>query len=215
MVRVAKKLMDKAGREGKPWISGLYDYRVTPQSGSIALPLQLITQNTPREKDLPQLPSTLGAQEMNQTRQELMKRQGNKPEKSYIELAPGTPVWVQHRQNATWEPATVVSQCAPNSYWIMQENGTEQPKVYRHTRTMLKIRSTPTEVEQTGYMNDQSTELKEAEPHTPAIPNMVRDCVKENSLENISPDPVQSTLPRLDLPRAPFDSKSEDREEIA
>ena len=74
MVRVAKKLMDKAGREGKPWISGLYEYRVTPQSGSIASPLQLITQCTPREKDLPQLPSILGAQEMHQTRQELMKR---------------------------------------------------------------------------------------------------------------------------------------------
>ena len=53
MVGVAKKLMDKAGKEGKPWISGLYEYRVTPQSGSIALPLQLITQHTPREKDLP------------------------------------------------------------------------------------------------------------------------------------------------------------------
>ena len=67
MVRVAKKLMDKAGKEGKPWISGLYEYRVTLQSGSIAMPLQLITQCTPREKDLPQLPSTLGAQEMYQT----------------------------------------------------------------------------------------------------------------------------------------------------
>ena len=44
---------------------------------------------------------------------------------------------------------------------------------------------------------------------------MVRDCVKENSLESISPDPVQLTLPRLDLPQASFDSKSEDREEIA
>ena len=124
-----------------------------------------------------------------------MKRQGNKPEKSYIELTPGTPVWVQHRQNATWEPAIVLNQCAPNSYWIIQDNGTEQPKVYRHTRTMLKIRSTPTEAEHTGYMNDQSTESRKAESYTPAIPNMVRDCVKENSLENISPDPVQSTLP--------------------
>ena len=103
MVRVAKKLMDKAGKERKPWISGLYEYRVTPQSGSIASPLQLITQCTPREKDLPQLPSTLGAPEMYQTQQELMKRQGNKPEKNYIELTPGTPVWVQHRQNTTWE----------------------------------------------------------------------------------------------------------------
>ena len=64
LVGVAKKLMDKAGSEGKLWISGLHEYRVTPQSGSIASPLQLITQYTPREKDLPQLLSTLGAQEM-------------------------------------------------------------------------------------------------------------------------------------------------------
>ena len=42
---------------------------------------------------------------------------------------------------------------------------------------------------------------------------MVRDSVHENSLENISPDPVQLTLPRLDLPLAALDS--EDRGEIA
>ena len=162
MVGAAKKLMEKAGKEGKPWISGLYDYRVTPQSGSTASPLQLLTQCTPREKNLPQLPSTLDAQEMYQTQQELMKRQGNKPEKSYIELTPGTPVWVQHRQNATWEPATVINQCAPNSYWIMQENGTKQPKVYRCTRTMLKIRSTPTDVKWTGHMKDYPTEIRKS-----------------------------------------------------
>ena len=156
MLGVAKKLMDKAGKEGKPRISGLYEYRVILQSGSIALPLQLITQCTPREKDLPQLPSTLGAQEMYQTQQELIKRQGNKPEKSYIELTPGIQVWVQHRQNTIWEPATVVIQCTTNSYWIMQENGTEQPKVYRRTRSMLKIRSTPTEAEQPVYRTRES-----------------------------------------------------------
>ena len=147
-----------------------------------------------------------------------MKRQVTKLEKSYIELTPGTPVWVQHRQNATWEPATVVSQCTPNSYWIMQENSTEQPRVYRRTRSMLKIRSTPTEAKQTGYMKSQSTEPEKAESHTPAIPNMVRDCVKESSLEDVSPDPVQLTLPRLDThPQASaacFDSKSEERKEI-
>ena len=82
---------------------------------------------------------------------------------------------------------------------------------------MLKIRSTPTETKQTWYRNSQLTEPEKAEFHTPAIPNMVRDCVQENSLENASPDPVQSTLPRSDTyPRAySFDSKSEDREEIA
>ena len=74
MAGVAKKLMDKAGNEGKPWISGLYEYRVTPQSGSIASSLQLITQCTPREKDLTQLLSSLGAQEMYETHQKATKQ---------------------------------------------------------------------------------------------------------------------------------------------
>ena len=213
MAGVAKKLMDKAGKERKPWISGLFDYRVTPQSGSIASPLQLLTLCTPKEKNLPQLPSTLGAPEMYQTHQELIKRQWNRPERNYIELTPGTPVWVQHRQNATWEPATVINQCAPNSYWIMQENGTEQPKVYRHTRTMLKIRSIPTEGEQTGKLKEWMTESRKSESNIPAIPNTVRDSVHENSQENASSDPVQSPLPRLDLPQAAFEP--EEREEIA
>ena len=211
MVGVAKKLMDKAGSEWKPWISGLYEHRVTPQSGSIASPLQLITQRTPREKDLPQLLSTLRAQEMYGTHQELIRRQQNKPEKNYIELTPGTPVWVQHRQNTSWEPATVMSQCTSNSYWIMQENRTDQPKVYRRRRTMLKIRCTPTEVEQTGYRNSQSTESEKAEFHTPAIPNTTRNCVEHNSAENISQDLVQLTTSDT---QASASFESEEREEI-
>ena len=99
------------------------------------------------------------------TRQELIKKQGNKPERNYIELAPGTPVWVQHRQNATWEPATVVNQRAPNSYWIMQKNSAEQPRVYRCTRTMLKIRSTLTEGEQTAQMKEWTTESRSIESY--------------------------------------------------
>ena len=82
MVGVAKKLMDKGRKEGKPWILGLFDYRITPQSGSIVSPLQLMTQHTPREKNLRQLPSALGAPEMHKTCQELIKMQGNQPERS-------------------------------------------------------------------------------------------------------------------------------------
>ena len=84
---------------------------------------------------------------------------------------------------------------------------------------MLKIRSTPTEVEQTRYRNSQSTESEKAESHTPAIPNTVRDCVQENSLEIVLANPVQMTLPTPDTypqaSAASFDSKSEEREEIA
>ena len=196
--------MDKDGKEGKLWISGLFDYKVTPQSGNIASPLQLLTQCTPREKNLAQLPSALDAPEMHQTHQELIKRQGNRPERNYIELTPGTPVWVQHRQNATWEPATVVNQCAPNSYWIMQENDTEQPKVYRCTRTMLKIRSTPAEGEQTAQMKEWTTESRSLKSNTPAIPYGIRGCSSENSQENTSSNIVQPSLIRLDLPVSDF-----------
>ena len=209
MVGVAKKLMDKAGSEGKPWILGLYEYRVTPQSGSIASPLQLITQRTPREKDLPQLPSTLGAQEMYETHQELIRRQQNKPEKNYIELTPGMPVWVQHRQNTSWEPATVMSQCNSNSYWIMQENGTDQPKVYRRTRTMLKIRCT--NVRETRHNYSQSTESEKAKFQTSATSNAARNFVEPNSAENISQDLVHPT--KADTEASDFES--EEREEIA
>ena len=203
--------MDKAGKEGKPWISGLFNYRVTPQLGSIASPLQLLTQRTPREKNLPQLPSAPGAPEMHQTCQELIKRQGNKLEKNYIELAPSTPVWVQHRQNATWEPATVVNQCAPNSYWIMQENGAEQPRVYRCTRTMFKIRSTPTESKQTAQMKEWTTETRSIQSNIPAIPCGTRDCAIENSQRYTSSNTVQLPLPSLDLPNS--ENLSENREE--
>ena len=96
----------------------------------------------------------------------------------------------------------------------MQENGTEQPKVYRRTRTMLKIRCTPTEVEQTGYRNSQLTESEKAEFHTPAIPNTTRNCVKHNSAENISQDLVQLTTSDTQA-SASFDFELEEREEIA
>ena len=125
-----------------------------------------------------------------------MKRQGNRPERSYTELAPDIPVWVQHRQNATWEPATVVNQCARNSYWIMQENGAEQPKVYRCTRTMLKIRSTPIEGKQIAQMKEWTTEIRSIECNAPEIPYGTRDCVTENSQRYVSSNTVQLPLPR-------------------
>ena len=80
---------------------------------------------------------------------------------------------------------------------------------------MLKIRCTPTEVEQTRYRDSQSSESEKAEFHTPVIPNTARNCIKKNSLENVSPDLVQLTVPTSDTQAsASFDSKSEEREEI-
>ena len=121
------------------------------------------------------------------------------------------PVWVQHRQNTSWEPATVVSQCNSNSYWIMQENGTDQPKVYRRTRTMLKIRYT--DIRQTRHNYSQSTESEKAKFQTPAISNAARNYVKHNSVENVSQDLVHPTKSDTSA-SASLISESEEREEI-
>ena len=139
-----------------------------------------------------------------------LTRQQNKPEKNYIELTPGMPVWVQHRQNTSWEPATVMSQCNSNSYWIMQENGTDQPKVYRRTRTTLKIRCT--NVRETRHTYSQSTELEKAKFQTPATSSAARNFVTHNSAENMSQDLVHLTKADTEA-SASFDFESEEREE--
>ena len=93
----------------------------------------------------------------------------------------------------------------------MQENGTDQPKVYRRTKTMLKIRCT--NVRETRHSYSQLTESEKAEIQTPAIPNATRNCVEHNSAENISQDLVHPTKSDIEA-SASFDSKSEEREEI-
>ena len=172
--------------------------------------MQFITQRTPREKDLPQLPSTLGAQEMYETCQELIRRQPNKSERNYIELTPGMAVWVQHRQNTSWEPATVVSQSSSNSYWIMQENGTDQPRVYRRTRSMLKIRST--DIQQTRHNYSQLTENEKAKFQNSFTYNDERNFFGHNPVKKISDDLVHPTKSHTS---SVSDSiLSEEREEI-
>ena len=109
---------------------------------------------------------------------------------------------MQHRQNATWEPAIVVNQCTPNTYWIMQENGAEQPKVYRCTRTMLKIRSTPTDGKQKAQMREWSTETDNTEFYIPAIPHRNRNVTVENFQEHSSPSSLTLPLLTLDLPES-------------
>ena len=148
---------------------------------------------------------------MYETHQELIRRQPNKLERNYIELTPGMTVWVQHRQNTSWEPATVVSQSSSNSYWIMQENSTDQPKVYRRTRSMLKIRCT--DVRQTRHNYSQSTETEKAKFQTTSTHNDERNFVERNSVKKISDDLVHPTKSDTSSASASILSELEEREE--
>ena len=73
----------------------------------------------------------------------------------------------------------------------MQDNGTDQPRVYRRTRTMLKIRCT--DIRQTRHNYSQLTESEKAKFQTPSTSNEARNYVKHNSVENISQDLVHLT----------------------
>ena len=84
----------------------------------------------------------------------------------------------------------------------MQENSAEQPKVYRGTRTMLKIRSTLTDGEQKAQKREWSTETQNFESHIPAIPYGNRYCAVENSQRYASSNSVQLPLSTLDLPES-------------
>ena len=100
-------------------------------------------------------------------------------------------VWVQHKQNTSWEPAIVASQSSSNSYWIMQENGSDQPKVYRRTRSMLKIRCTDVRNPTPKYSH--LTENQKAKFHSPYISNEERNLVRHNSVNKVPSDLVTQT----------------------
>ena len=148
-------------------------------------PVNCITQYTPRKKsqDLPQLLSTSEAQHT-------------------------------HR-----EPATAISQALIASCKLQvdqHQNGHQcqnghytKPKVYRRTRSMLKIRST--NVRQTRHNYSQLTEIEKAKFQNPFTCNDKRNFVECNPVKKISDDLVYLTK---DTSSASILPELEEREEI-
>ena len=97
----------------------------------------------------------------------------------------------------------------------MQENGAEQPRMHRCTRTMLKLRSTPTNGEQKAQMREWSTETDNAEIHIPAIPYGNKNVMVENSQGHSLPSSLAPPLPSLDLPESEIFSENREESKIA
>ena len=150
---------------------------------------------------------------MYDTRQEILRRQPDRPERSYIELTPGMAVWVQHRHNTSWEPAIIVCQASSNSYWIMLENGDDQPRLYRRTRSMLKIRCT--EVQKPSLEYNQPTEMNKAKFHSPYSLNEERNHVRHNSVDEIPRDLVIPTKSNASASDSVFSEGKEENADIA
>ena len=116
-------------------------------------------------------------------------------------------------QDTHREPATAVSQALIASCKLRVDQCKMviiQPRVYRRTRTMLKIRCT--NVRETRHNYSQSTESEKAKFQTPSASNEARNYVERNSVEKIPQDLVHST--KSDTASASLFSESEEREEI-
>ena len=84
-------------------------------------------------------------------------------------------------------------------------------RMYRHTRSMLKIRSTPTDDEKKAQMREWSTETDNAKFHIPAICYWNRNITVENSQGHYLSSGLALPLQTLDLPES--ENFSENREE--
>ena len=96
----------------------------------------------------------------------------------------------------------------------MQENGEDQPKVYRRTRSMLKIRWTNIWNPTPEYSH--LTENQEAKFHSPCILNEERNRVWHNSVNKIPSDLViQTKLSTASVSDSVFSERKEESAEIA
>ena len=145
LVGIAKKLMEKSVKEGKPWNYGLLQYRTTPISSTLPSPLEMLTGRRPHST-LPQLPSSVGKNmETSRIHQELLRGQpNNNTSTGAMDLDPGQPVFVKEVNGNIWRTATVDQPAAePDSYWVRFPDNS----ILRRTRSMIKPRSQPSHFE--------------------------------------------------------------------
>ena len=108
----------------------------------LSVPLELVIQRKPRATKLPELPSSIGTHNMHNVHEQMIRKQGNRPEAEYSVLDLATPVYVQDSRGAQWRPGTEQKPVdGPDSYWMQFPGGS----VIRRTHCAFKMRPTFTE----------------------------------------------------------------------
>ena len=90
MVGISKKLMEKSVKNGKPWNYGLLEYRVSPVSGNLPLPLETLIGHKPKNLS-PTSPNIIWKinGSFQNSCQKLLRRQPSTSNHHRIELEPG------------------------------------------------------------------------------------------------------------------------------
>lgn len=194
LVKISKKLMEKAMASGKPWNTALLEYRITPISGTIPSPLELLTGRKPRQL-LPQMPSIIGkSSNAAEYRDALMERHGCSKEVPYKEdFQVGDTVYVKDIHGKGWIPAVVDQpDSSPFSYHVKLQDGS----ILRRTRTALKARPTPSELEYNMLKRDWNS--SNPVPNNLELPEVInrvsQDDIRPARKEETDPPPI-GTIP--------------------
>ena len=169
LVGIAKRLMDKAIKNGKPWNYGLLQYRVTPISSTIPSPLEALTGRKLRTS-LPQVPSTIGrTMDGSRIHQELIKRQPHASTQHGMDLEQGQPVFVKEVQGYVWKTATVNQPAKePNSYWVRYPDNS----ILRRTHQMIKPKPLPSHLELEMQSQERNTPQNRTSNTLPNFPTI-------------------------------------------
>ena len=159
LVGIAKKLMEKSVKEGKPWNFGLLQYRTTPISLTLLSPLEMLMGRKPHS-NLPQIPSSIGHNmDTSRIHKELLRRQPTATSTGTTELEPGQPVFVHGN---VWRTATINQPAAePDSYWVRFPDNS----ILRRTRAMIKPRSLPSHFKLQAEAKEQRNFEGDANSH--------------------------------------------------
>ena len=128
MVKVAKKLIEKAILEDKPWNEFLLQYRITPLSAEIPSPAEILFGRKFRS-NLTVLPSQLMNSTIKKQRELIAKKENkfypqNRSSTTEMSLEVGQKIWHQDPHTKKWIPGTIQEFCKePNSYILKSENG--------------------------------------------------------------------------------------------
>ena len=126
IVKIAKKLMDHSTLQEKLWNFGLMEYRCTPLTGNIPLPLDLLTGQKPRK-------NFLSMPQGNSTTKEYHKALIKKQQMDILEelsistYEPGQTVWCFNTLDKMWKPAVILEPAPePHSYWCKMEESNQK-----------------------------------------------------------------------------------------
>ena len=191
MVKIAKKHIEKAILEDRPWNEFLLQYRMTPLSAELPSPAEILFGRKFRS-NLTVLPSQLMNSTIKKQRELIAKKENkfypqNRNSTTEMPLEVGQKIWHQDPHTKKWIPGTIQEFCKePNSYILKSENGA----TYRRNRNFIKPRQSSFE------KNSNSTQQKPVPGITSTFPEVVNSNFKNyNSHTHSAPmQPVPNSI---------------------